>query len=600
MKSNDSIKVRKIGKYILQRQIGQGSMGTVWLSHHMGLDVPVAVKLLRSSLVEEDPEYVERFIQEGNLAAKVNHKNIVRIYDAGHEGKTYYMVMEYIDGGNILELIAEVGRLTPEAVVDYAIILADALIEAHELGVIHRDIKPENIMLTKDGKVKLADLGLAKYVDNEYSSTLTGTAIGTPNYMSPEQTRNAKAADLRTDIYSLGASLYHMLTGEVPFKGDSSIDIMMKHCSEELIPPNKICETIPERLSQIVCKMMEKLPEDRFASCEDLFKELNSYKYRNEDKSRSISKTQINLKGVSLEEIKERRAHKHREESKKKGFTLRSLSTLALAAIILIPAIILLGKSAGDTQASLEGKLVNKPILNKENKKSIKKPAIPSKVLNKTEPNKLVDLDTNLIPKKLIEENQTQTIETPKESPEHINKFPDLKFSSKHASNFTLENKKLIIHKESMNKYSLISTKSTYTDYKFFINYNWLKTNSSFKFTLFRDEGSFVDILLSTGDKGFKSGTVLFRKFEYSTAEGNYIEKNTQTRSKALTPKNKLEMPFGERNLLVVHKRGDLIRVLLNHTEICRFRASIKESRISLSLWNSCHVQINKFAYDIP
>ena len=128
----------------------------------MGLDIPVAVKLLRSSLVDEDPEYIERFIQEGNVAGTIHHKNIIRIFDAGHQGKTYYMVMEYVDGGNVQEMIDNRGCLTADEVLEFGIVITDALIEAHAHNIIHRDIKPENIMVTKQGRIKLADLGLAK------------------------------------------------------------------------------------------------------------------------------------------------------------------------------------------------------------------------------------------------------------------------------------------------------------------------------------------------------------------------------------------------------------------------------------------------------
>ncbi|MCH2209181.1 MAG: serine/threonine protein kinase [Lentisphaerales bacterium] len=179
---SDSIKVRKIGKYILQRQLGQATMGTIWLSHHMRLDLPVAVKLFKPSLFEEDPEYLERLIQEGNLAGSTNHKNIIHIFDAGNEGKTYYMVMEYVDGGNAEEMIENRGRLTPEEVIELGLVICGAMRDAHEHNIIHRDIKLENIMLTGEGRINIADLGLAKRRDDDYGSNMTGFAIGTPYY----------------------------------------------------------------------------------------------------------------------------------------------------------------------------------------------------------------------------------------------------------------------------------------------------------------------------------------------------------------------------------------------------------------------------------
>ncbi|MCM8529917.1 MAG: serine/threonine protein kinase [Lentisphaeraceae bacterium] len=584
MQSNDSIKVRKIGKYILQRQIGQGSMGTVWLSHHMGLDVSVAVKLLKSSLVEEDPEYVERFIQEGNLAATVNHKNVVRIYDAGHQGKTYYMVMEYVDGGNILELISEVGRLNSEDVIDYALVLADALAEAHNLGVIHRDIKPENIMLTKDGKVKLADLGLAKHVDNEYSSTITGVAIGTPNYMSPEQTRNAKAADLRTDIYSLGASLYHMLTGEVPFKGDSSIDIMMKHCTEELIPPNKVCENIPERLSQIICKMMEKLPEDRFASCEELLREFNNLKYKNEEKSRSISKTQINLKGISLEDLKERQQKNQRKHATKNSSKYRSFIILAIAMIILVPSIILLGQTADETQSELERKLINNTKINSV--------GIDQKSESKIN-------DQSIIQDK---EEQGEAIVSKASSIKpsgHVNKIPELKFINDHPNEFTfMSEKKLKIHKDLPNRSIYLPTKNKYTDYRFFVQYKWLEKKSSFKFVIARYNQGNVSVLLNNKSNNIYSGSIVFKNFKYDNFIGNFRENLKAPEDSILISKSNYEKAFGENNLLMVHRKGNTVRVVLNKQLIGSITIPLEKCQVGISLWSACDAEISKFAFD--
>ena len=160
--SKDSIKVRKVGKYILQKELGKGSIGKVWLSFHSGLGIPVAVKTLKPHLIEEDPEFLERFIQEGRLAVTLHHKNIVRIFDAGKSGEIYYLVMELLEGKNVLEIIEAEGAFKPERVLEIACAVTDALIEAHEHGIIHRDIKPDNIIITEEGKIKLADLGLAK------------------------------------------------------------------------------------------------------------------------------------------------------------------------------------------------------------------------------------------------------------------------------------------------------------------------------------------------------------------------------------------------------------------------------------------------------
>ena len=217
------------------------------------------------------------------------------------------MVMEYVDGGNAQEMIDNRGCLTPAEVLEFGIVITDALIEAHAHNIIHRDIKPENIMVTKQGRIKLADLGLAKNTEDSYSSTMAGAAIGTPNYISPEQVRNSQEADLRCDIYSLGATLYHMLTGKVPFEGESNYTVMNKHCEEELIPPQEIQEGLPLPLCKAICKMMEKNPDDRFQNCEEINELLYKFKYSREHTHVVTGKTQIVLEKINVNDLKERR-----------------------------------------------------------------------------------------------------------------------------------------------------------------------------------------------------------------------------------------------------------------------------------------------------
>ena len=231
----ESIKVRKSGKYILQQKLGEGTMGSVWLSFHSGLGMPVAIKLLNMELAQKDPDYLNRFIKEGQFAGQLNHKNIVRLYDAGMEASCAYIVMEYIEGCDALELLNARGALPAEEVLSLAIAIGEALQEAHSLGIVHRDIKPDNILVTQDGRIKLADLGLAKKIDDSMGSTMAGVAMGTPHYMSPEQALNAMSADARSDIYSLGATLYHLLSGFLPFEGDNVMGVMLMHTNEPLI-----------------------------------------------------------------------------------------------------------------------------------------------------------------------------------------------------------------------------------------------------------------------------------------------------------------------------------------------------------------------------
>lgn len=334
--ASGTIPVRKIDKYILHQQLGSGAMGSVWLSHHMGLDIPVAIKVLNKSLALENPEYVKRFIQEGKLAGSISHPNIIRIYDAGHVGETFYLVMEYVEGCDALDLLTERGHFSVDEVVSMGIILAEALHEAHMHNIIHRDIKPDNIMVSQDGTLKLSDLGLAKHVNDNFSSTINGAAIGSPNYISPEQVRNAKMADPRSDIYSLGATLYHALTGQVPFKGETAMDVMMKHCNDKLTPPKVINPKIPSPLSKIICKMMKKIPENRFQSCEEISDALCKFKYSRPQKKHS-SKRHVNLEGTKIERLISKRPSKkkHRQQHILMPIILLSL-TLLLVMIFLI------------------------------------------------------------------------------------------------------------------------------------------------------------------------------------------------------------------------------------------------------------------------
>ncbi len=260
----ESIKIRKIGKYILKEKLGEGSMGSVWLSYHTGLNIPVAVKLLNMDLAKEDPDFLNRFMQEGRLAGQLNHKNIVRIYDAGMEGNSAFIVMEFIEGCDTLELLEDRGVISPDEVLGLAISIAEALQEAHSLGIIHRDIKPDNILATSEGRIKLADLGLAKHVDDNLGGTLAGTALGTPYYIAPEQALDALQADERSDIYSFGATLYHLLSGYLPYEGDNIMSVMLRHTNEPLIPPQEKRPGLPESFCRVICKMMEKNPDDRY------------------------------------------------------------------------------------------------------------------------------------------------------------------------------------------------------------------------------------------------------------------------------------------------------------------------------------------------
>ncbi|MCM8529597.1 MAG: serine/threonine protein kinase, partial [Lentisphaeraceae bacterium] len=212
MSGTEEGEYEKIGQYPLIKQIGKGGMGSVWYSEHPFLRIPCAIKIMDASLAKDNPEFVQRFIQEGRLAAAISHPNVLKVYDANHEGDRFYMVLEYIDGCDIKKLAEDRGgKLPPDEVIEIAFAIGDALRDAYDNHkIIHRDIKPENILINQQGQLKLADLGIGKQItdDQEFNLTMTGVAIGTAYYISPEQAMDSKHIDNRSDIYSLGATLY--------------------------------------------------------------------------------------------------------------------------------------------------------------------------------------------------------------------------------------------------------------------------------------------------------------------------------------------------------------------------------------------------------
>lgn len=265
---------RNLPGYELIELIGRGSMGVVFKARQVSMDRIVAVKILRRELAS-NKEFIERFHREAKIAAKLSHNNIVQAIDSGEYRGYHYFVMEYVDGTNIREEL-EKGKVYEEReALEIILQVAEALDHAYRRGLVHRDIKPENIMLTKEGIPKLADLGLARISEGDpMAKAEKGIAIGTPYYMSPEQIRGQEDIDIRADIYSLGATLYHMVTGRVPFPGKDPVEVMRKHLHEPLIPPDHINQRLSSGLGEVVEKMMAKRREDRYQTPEELITDL--------------------------------------------------------------------------------------------------------------------------------------------------------------------------------------------------------------------------------------------------------------------------------------------------------------------------------------
>lgn len=259
--------------YKIERMLGRGGMGAVYEGIHEESGIRVALKVMMRNL-REDPELVHRFEREARIAAQIKHANVARVMDAGDSDDVRYIVMEYIDGESLTDMLKEKGRLAGPRTLDYVRQAACGLEAAYELGVIHRDIKPANIMVTRDGVVKIVDFGLAKTEKPDSLHTATGAVMGTPHYMSPEQATGS-ALDHRADIYSLGAAFYQLLTGRTPFDGETALVILQKHISEEPRAIQHWNPNVPEPISQAVYRMMAKHPDDRFQTYGHLIRVLD-------------------------------------------------------------------------------------------------------------------------------------------------------------------------------------------------------------------------------------------------------------------------------------------------------------------------------------
>ena len=259
----------QLGDFRLLKKLGEGGMGTVYKARQVSMDRDVALKVLPKNLAK-DKDFVERFYREARSSAKLDHPNIVRGIAVGEEKGFHYFAMEFVDGDTCEKLLAEQGKLKVGDAVKIAIDIAQALDHAHTKGMVHRDIKPDNILITRDGTVKLADLGLAKETDENSSLTQTGSGFGTPYYMPPEQARNAKYVDNRSDIYALGATLYHLLTGKLPFEGETAIEILTAKEEGQHAPARRSNAEIPELLDLVIDKMMARDSKDRYQTAAEL------------------------------------------------------------------------------------------------------------------------------------------------------------------------------------------------------------------------------------------------------------------------------------------------------------------------------------------
>jgi eukaryotic-like serine/threonine-protein kinase len=273
-------KASRIPGYEVIKKVGKGAMAEVFSARQLSLDRVVAVKILPKKM-SDNRDFVDRFYKEGKAAAKLSHNNIVQAIDVGESPDGFhYFVMEFVEGKTLYDLMAAPpvgdGKSFSEAeALDIGIQMADALAHAHQRGLIHRDVKPKNIILTPQGVAKLTDLGLARATDDKRAAEMeAGKAYGTPYYISPEQIRGDRDIDYRADIYSLGATLYHLVTGHPPFEGETPAAVMHKHLGQALIPADHVNTALSAGVGEIIDIAMAKRREDRYESTEQMLEDL--------------------------------------------------------------------------------------------------------------------------------------------------------------------------------------------------------------------------------------------------------------------------------------------------------------------------------------
>ena len=261
------------GRFVIERPLGAGGMGAVYLARDEQLGEQVALKVI-AGVALLDPGSAERLRREASMARRISHPNVVRMHDLGEEHGMLYVSMEYVAGESLAARIQRLGTLTPAQLLPIAVQLCEGLGAAHSAGVVHRDLKPANILLDAADRVKLIDFGIARG-DLHAGMTATNMVVGTPEYMAPEQVKGG-AVDARTDIYALGAVLYHALTGRPPFRGDTPIAVGLAHVQDPLTPPRQLRPDLPAQWDSVITRALEKTPAARFPSVQAVQAALNA------------------------------------------------------------------------------------------------------------------------------------------------------------------------------------------------------------------------------------------------------------------------------------------------------------------------------------
>ena len=339
------VKGQKINdRYQVIRSIGEGGMANVYLAYDTILDRNVAVKVLRGDLAT-DEKFVRRFQREAMSASALSHPNIVEMYDVGEDDGNYFIVMEYIDGKTLKNLIKKRGALTVAEVVDIMLQLTSAISCAHDSYIIHRDIKPQNVMILDDGRVKITDFGIA-IASNASELTQTNSVMGSVHYLPPEQA-NGAGATAKSDIYSLGILMFELLTGKLPFKGENAVEIALKQMKEQIPSVCAMNPEIPQSIENVILKACAKNPKNRYANVKDMYNDIKTA--LDEDRTNETKQTykfseddlDETKKIESLSEVKKSKKKETKEEdSTEKKMNLALIITAGVAGLLVLLLII--------------------------------------------------------------------------------------------------------------------------------------------------------------------------------------------------------------------------------------------------------------------
>ncbi len=328
-------------RYQIIRTLGEGGMANVYLAYDTILDRNVAVKILRGDL-SSDEKFVRRFQREALSASSLSHPNIVEMYDVGEDDGQYYLVMEYVEGKTLKQLLKKRGSLTITEVMDIMLQLTDGMAHAHDSYIIHRDIKPQNIMILENGMIKITDFGIAMAL-NSTQLTQTNSVLGSVHYLPPEQA-NGKGSTIKSDIYSMGILMYELLTGAIPYKGDSPVEIALKHLKEPLPSIKKILPTLPQSIENIILKSTAKNPKNRYNDAREMYEDIKTalddsrasdsryvYKYSEND----LEDTKVLEDTIKAIEKKEKEEDSKKEEIMEKTEKLENKKQNKLLIILV-------------------------------------------------------------------------------------------------------------------------------------------------------------------------------------------------------------------------------------------------------------------------